>query len=59
MDRAWIKQRKLETKLIDGWLKPKRMRYKTFERLQEKINDCERQKDAALIMVMARMGIVL
>ena len=58
IDRAWIRQRKLEAKLIDGWQKPKRMRWKTLERLQEKINDCEKQKDTALIMAMARMGIV-
>jgi len=57
MDRAWIKQRKLEAKLIDGWQKPKRMRWKTVERLRGKINDCERRKDAALVMAMARFGI--
>ena len=57
MGRAWIRQRKLEAKLIDGWQKPKRMRWKTFERLQAGIDECERQKDIALMIVMARMGI--
>ena len=56
MDRAWLKQRKLEAKLIDGWQKPKRMRWKTYERLQAGINECERRKDIALMKVMARRG---
>ena len=56
MDRAWIKQRKLEAKLIGGWQKPKRMRWKTLERLQAGINECERRKDIALMIAMARMG---
>ena len=59
MDRAWIKQHKLEAKLIDGWQKPKRMRWKTFERLQEKITECEIKKDNALMVAMARLGMVL
>ena len=58
-DRAWIRQRKLEAKLIDGWEKPKRMRWKTLEHLQAGINECERKKDIALIMAMARMGYAL
>lgn len=58
MDRAWIKQRKLEARLIDGWQKPKRMRWKTFERLQAGIIECERQKDDALIMAMVRLGVL-
>lgn len=56
MDRAWIKQRKIEAKLVDGWQKPKRMRWKTFELLRRRINECERQKDHALMVAMARMG---
>ena len=56
MDRAWIKQRKIEAKLTDGWQKPKRMRWKTFKRLQERISECERQKDNALMVAMMRLG---
>ncbi len=52
MDRAWIKQRKLEAKLRENGQKPKRMRWKTFTRLREKISECERQKDSAFIMAM-------
>ncbi len=57
VDRAWIRQRKIEAKLIDGWNKPKRMRWKTFARLQEMIIECEQRKDDALILAMARMGL--
>ncbi len=56
MDRAWIKQHKIEAKLIDSWQKPKRMRWKTYERLQEKIKACERRKDDALMMAMVQLG---
>lgn len=57
MNRAWIKQQKIEAKLIDGWQKPKHMRWKTFERLQGKIGECERQRDKALMVAMVRLGI--
>jgi hypothetical protein len=56
ISRAWIKQAKLEAKLIDGWQKPKRMRWKTFERLQAGIDECEQQKDFALMAAMERLG---
>lgn len=56
VDRAWNKQWKLEAKLIDGWQKPKSMRWATFERLQAGIEECERQKDIALLMAMARLA---
>lgn len=59
IDRTWIKQRKIEAKLVDGWHKPKRMRWKTYERLQDTIIDCERKKDDALVAAMARMGFSL
>lgn len=59
MDRAWIKQRKLEAKLIDGRQKPKRMRQKTYERLQAGIIKCERQKNIAFIMALERIKAML
>lgn len=58
MDRAWIRQSKLEAKLLKGWQKPKRMRQKTFERLREKIIECEMLKDHALMVAAARLGYV-
>lgn len=56
MERAWIKQRKIEAKLIDGWDKPNGMHWKTVERLRDEILKCEQRKDAALIKAMARFG---
>ena len=56
MDRAWIKQRKIESRLIDGWDKPKGMHWKTYDRLHDEIQECERRKDIALMKAMARFG---
>lgn len=56
VSRAWIKQRKIEAKLLDGWGRPKRMHRTTYVRLIEKLSECERRKDAALLRTMARMG---
>lgn len=58
IDRMWIKQHKLEAKLLKGWRKPKHMRQKTFERLREKIIECEMQRDDALVAAAARLGFV-
>ena len=54
-DRAWIRQRKLESKLRDYGQKPKRMRWGTFTCLREKISECERLKNNAFIMAMIRL----
>lgn len=59
MDRAWRKQRKLEARLLDGWRKPKGMHWKTCERIQRGILECEQQKDRALRAMMIRMGWVI
>lgn len=56
MGRLWRKQHKIEARLVDGWEKPKRMRWKTCERLQNAIIECEQKKDMALCFAMARMG---
>ena len=59
MGRAWRKQCKLEKHLIDGWRKPKGMHWKTCDRLREGINECEMQKDIALMIGIKRLGIEL
>lgn len=56
MDRAWIKQHKIEAKLIDGWRKPKGMHWKTYERLRHGIMQCEETKVRALMEVIKRAG---
>jgi hypothetical protein len=39
LDRLWRKQHKLEAKLDANWCRPKRMRLRTYERLQHAIID--------------------
>ena len=56
INRTWIKQQKLEAKLIKGWQKPKRMRLKTYERLRAGIIECEIQREDALYLAAARLG---
>ena len=56
IDRAWRKQYKLEKDLIDGWIKPKGIHWKTCGRLREGINECEQQKDIALMISARRWG---
>ncbi len=47
MGRTWIKQRKLEARLGEHWQRPKGMRYATYERLLDRLHDCEAQRDIA------------
>jgi hypothetical protein len=54
--RVWRKQRKLESKLIDGWEKPKGMHWKTCERLRDGIMQCEEIRDRAIVDYARRLG---
>lgn len=59
MGRLWIKQRKIESRLIDGdthYQKPKGMHWRTFNRLADKIDEIEQQKD---LVCFARIGPLL
>ena len=56
MNRAWIKQRKLEAKLIDGWAKPKRMHHKTFERLRNRVWAIEMERDRLFEIAVAKLA---
>jgi len=62
--RLWRKQRKIENCLIDGgscYQKPKGMHWRTFNRLADKIDEIERDKDRAFLTsanaLFARMGL--
>jgi len=55
MDRLWRKQRKLETKLIEGEIKPKGMHWRTFEQLQNRIDEVEERKDLLFTIRAAGM----
>jgi len=61
LDRLWRKQRKIESRLIEGEIKPKAMRWRTYERLIDRINEIEEEKDAhfliRLMPMLRRSGI--
>ena len=54
--RSWIKQRKIEATLVDGWHKPKGMHWKTYKRLRGVAIGCERLRDDALAAMQRRWG---
>ena len=48
LQRTWLKQRKLEARLGEDWQqRPKGMRHATYERLLDRLHDCEVQRDMA------------
>jgi hypothetical protein len=59
MGRAWIKQRKLERRLADGWQRPKGMHSTTYSRIISGIVDCEEARDAALCAFIQRNASLL
>lgn len=66
MGRLWRKQRKMESRLEDGgshYQKPKGMHWRTFNRLADKIDEIERDKDRTFLIsagaLLARMGLKL
>jgi hypothetical protein len=56
LDRLWRKQGKLEARLGPEGEKPKRMRWRTYERLLDKIDKVEVAKDAAWWPSFARLA---
>lgn len=46
MGRLWRKMRKLEARLVDGELKPKWMRWKTFDRISASMDEIDDALDA-------------
>ena len=54
MDRLWRKQRKLESKLIEGEIKPKGMHWGTYEKIQSRIDEVEEEKDILFTIRTAR-----
>lgn len=55
LGRTWLKQRKLEARLGDDWQRPKGMRYATYERLIDRLHDCEVQRDTAFCERVGRL----
>jgi hypothetical protein len=56
LGRTWRKQSKLERLLGENWRRPKGMHRATFERLLERITECEGRRDAALLQWMRWHG---
>jgi hypothetical protein len=55
LQRTWLKQRKLEARLGDDWRRPKGMRYATYERLIDRLHDCEARRDMAFCERVGRL----
>jgi hypothetical protein len=56
MDRAWRKQQKLESKLGEGWERPKGMHHKTRDAILAKVWACEEVREDALAAYCERVG---
>ncbi len=52
LGRTWIKQSKIEARLVDGWHRPKGMHRKTYERLYDAVAGCDQKRNLALMSVM-------
>lgn len=55
MDRMWRKQQGIEARLGENWQRPKGMRQRTYERLRDRLRDCEMKREEALYVVAARL----
>lgn len=55
LGRMWRKQSKVEARLGEHWARPKGMRLHTYERLMEKLLDCEARRDAAFTVMAGRL----
>lgn len=57
--RTWRLQQRLERRLDDHWARPRGMHRRTYERLFDAICGCERMRDRALEIALARWGLEL
>jgi len=55
IDRMWRNQSKLESRLGDGWTRPKGMRQRTYDGLLETLENCEERRDTAFGMRVMRL----
>lgn len=55
LDRLWRRQHRIEARLGDGWLRPKGMRHRTYDRLFAELIDLEERRDDAFAMVASRL----
>lgn len=55
MARTWREQQRIETRLGDDWQRPKGMRQRTYERLMDRLADCEQRRDDAFCVAATRL----
>lgn len=55
MDRSWREQGRIESKLGVDWQRPKGMRLQTYERLMNRLADCEMRREKAFCVAAARL----
>lgn len=55
LGRTWLKQRKLEARLGNDWQRPKGMRLATYQRLLDRLHDCEERRDTAFSERVGRL----
>ncbi len=55
MARTWREQLRMETRLGDNWQRPKGMRQRTYERLTNRLVDCEQRREDAFCVAAARL----
>ncbi len=53
--RLWRKRRKLEARLVDGELKPRWMRWRTFEKISDRMDAVDEALDTELFIRCARL----
>lgn len=59
IDRTWRTQAKLERLLGEHWRRPKGMHSRTYDRIVQRIIDCEERRNAALVIAVRRLGLLL
>jgi hypothetical protein len=55
MARTWREQRRIEERLGEHWQRPKGMRLRTYDRLRDRLADCELRRDEAFCVAAARL----
>ncbi len=55
MARTWREQRRIEERIGEDWQRPKGMRLRTYERLRDRLADCELRRDEAFCVAAARL----
>lgn len=54
MARTWREQRRIEEKIGEDWQRPKGMRQRTYERLMDRLEDCQSRRDEAFCLSVRR-----